>query len=185
MDRKDDTTQGRRRGRRSVLCGWNRGGFTLIELLTAMAVLSVLVVAVANLFTHSATAWDSGTRRTKSMMVGRALTDYFMRDGANVLFEKDGTPVSVLGYPYCVLKGTADWVRFEPAITPDLFEDDNSGGQRLLARLNGGSFTYAHAGIPRLLEVEIEVTTVDKGRTEDRLHTGRVFLWNRNRYRFD
>jgi len=168
-----------------VLGKRNRDGFTLIELLTAMAVLSVLVVAVADLFSHSAKAWDSGTRRTEGMMVGRALTDYFVRDGGNVLFEANGAPVAVAGNPYSVLKGTNEWVRFVPDITSDIFEDDTTGGQQLRAVLETASYTDLKDGIPRTLKVDLKVSTRDKNRDEPRHHTGRAFLWNRNRYRFE
>ncbi len=155
-----------------------RLGFTLIELLTAMAVLSVIVVTVANLFSHSAAAWDSGTRRSKSMLVGRALTDYFVRETTMALCDPAMGSVPGPG-GFDVLKGT-DPIESKTFSMADLF------GNTAVLSASGPNPDFPDGGnYPRYGTVEIVVRTVDKGRSEDRAHTGRAFLWNRNRYRYD
>ena len=146
-------------------------GFTLIELLVAIALLSVIVVAVTNLFTHSTTAWDSGTRRSESMMVGRALTDYFVSEAAMAL----GDPYAPDASEFTVLKGTVPMTDKEFGLA-DLFGDTTT---------LSASGPAADVSDPRLVAFQVRVITRDKGRTESRLHTGRAFLWNRNRYRYD
>ncbi len=153
------------------LAATRKMAFTLIELLTAMAVLSVIVVAVANLFSHSAAAWDSGTRRAKSLLVGRALTDYYVREMVMAL----GDPYAPDASGFTVLKGT------------DAMDDKNYS----MAELFGDTAALSAVGPspdfsdPRFVAFEMTVTTDDMGRTENRVHTGRAFLWNRNRYKFD
>jgi len=115
-------------------------------------------------------------------MVGRALVDYFMREGANVKFEQGGAPVSINGNPYSVLKGTSGWVSYELSITSQLFENEPA---KLEASLPVGSFANLGDGFPGLEQVTLNVMTRDKQRTDYKKHTGRAFLWNRDRYRYD
>lgn len=148
-------------------------GFTLIELLVSIALLSVIVVAVTNLFTHSTQAWDSGTRRAESTMVGRALMDYFVRESTMALCLPPPTPAG-----FEVLKGT------EPSVVKT-YSLNNLFGNK--ATLSATAPTVAiEASTPPLYgRYRCTVTTTDKGRTELRAHTGSAFFWNRNRYQYD
>ena len=58
----------------------NRAAFTLIELLAAMAVLSIMMLMFANIFSSSGKAWTSGTRRTEQNMNGRAVLEYMGKE---------------------------------------------------------------------------------------------------------
>ena len=151
-------------------CG---GGFTLIELLVAIALLSVIVVAVTNLFTHSTGAWDSGTRRAQSMMVGRALMDFFVRESTMALCDPDPTPAG-----FEVLKGTQESA-FRDYSLNDLF------GNTASLSATAPSVTFVGGSPPLYGSYRITVTTDDKGRSEPRYHTGRAFMWNRDRYQYD
>ena len=58
----------------------HRAAFTLVELLAAMAVLSVMMLMFANIFTSSGKAWAAGTRRTEQNMGGRAVLEYMCKE---------------------------------------------------------------------------------------------------------
>lgn len=148
-----------------------RDGFTLIELLTALAILSILTVAVADLFTHSSAAWETGTRRANSMLVGRALTDYFVRETSMAL----GGPYAPDTSGFTILKGTSAMEDKEFVLT-DLI------GNTTALSAAGPSPNFSD---PRLVTFEVTVTVEDKGRSVARIHTGRAFVWNHNRYEFD
>ncbi|MBU0677530.1 MAG: prepilin-type N-terminal cleavage/methylation domain-containing protein [Verrucomicrobia bacterium] len=55
-------------------------GFTLVELLAAMAVLAVLVLMLARMFSESQRAWTLGQRSAQGNMAGRAVMDFMARD---------------------------------------------------------------------------------------------------------
>lgn len=83
-----------------------RGGFTLIELLVSMAILTIIVSAVGQLFNQSTVAWDSGWQRSQVMLVGRAVLDFI---SAEVAMTVDGAtpgqpPDNTAGFT--VLDGT-------------------------------------------------------------------------------
>ena len=171
--------------------GGCRAGFTLIEILVSMAVLSLIAVAVSNLFTHSSTAWDTGFRRIESAMVGRALVDYYARESFLALCDQGGYGVPSPG-GFAVLKGT-DVVDSPTLNLNQLFEGQSAaaaGGQRGLdASL--ATFVFEQGpdpivGRPLYARVRVDVVVEDRGHTFPTvIHTGRAYLINRNRYRFD
>ncbi len=57
-----------------------QAGFTLIELLVSMFVLTIIVLVVARLFQQSATAWESGSRKAETSMIGRTLADFMAQE---------------------------------------------------------------------------------------------------------
>lgn len=69
---------GRPEARRSMM------GFSLIEVLSAMAVLSVIVMIVARLFSNSTSAWDAGTRRMNANLAARSTLDMIGREISQV-----------------------------------------------------------------------------------------------------
>ena len=160
------------------------GGFTLIEVLVAMAVLAMIVVAMGTVFGQSTAAWDSGVRRVQSLMVGRALTDYFVRETG--LAQCDPQDVAGLNFNipsgggFGVLKGADPPKRIEYRLT-DLFGNTTE----LAASDPVVAYYPAAESYPRYATVRVSVTTDDKGIAETQEFTGRAFLWNRNRYRFE
>ena len=75
-----------------------RSGLTLIELLVAMSILAIIVLAVAQIFQQSTVAWESGYRRTRTAMVGRAILGYVAEDV--------GLAISPSGLSFELLDGT-------------------------------------------------------------------------------
>jgi prepilin-type N-terminal cleavage/methylation domain-containing protein len=155
-----------------------QSGFTLIEILTALAVLSMIVVAMANMFSHGTSAWDTGQRRVTSLMTGRALMDYFARESAMALCDPGGPFGAPGGSGFMVLKSTDDPATVDYSLA-DLFEADST------VATDPPSATFVSGDYPYHVELELKVTTSDKGRDDPKIYTGRAFLWNRNRYRFD
>jgi prepilin-type N-terminal cleavage/methylation domain-containing protein len=68
----------------------NRAAFTLIELLAAMAVLSIMMLMFANIFSSSGKAWTSGTRRTEQNMNGRAVLEYMGKEIGQSIVNASG-----------------------------------------------------------------------------------------------
>ena len=58
----------------------SRSGFSLVEVLASMAVLSVIVLIVARLFTNSSNAWDAGTRRMNCDILARSTLEFIARE---------------------------------------------------------------------------------------------------------
>jgi prepilin-type N-terminal cleavage/methylation domain-containing protein len=167
-----------------------RSGFTLIELLVALAVLSMLAVAVSNLFSHSTKAWDTGTRRAQTMLVGRALMDYFVRETGLALCDPAGSGLFSPGASgFIILPAVAE-------LNPPNLEYPFDARAYALNELFGNtaalsaypdapSFNGGTSGYPLRARFRLVVESEDRGRQEQTLFTGRTFLWNRNRYRFD
>ena len=155
------------------------GGFTLIEVLVAMAVLAMIVVAMGTVFGQSTAAWDSGVRRVQSLMVGRALTDYFVRETGLTLCDPGG-PFQVGTEDFWVLKSINRPVKVSYDLA-GLF----SGTTELSASAPVVSRDVSSGNYPRYAKISLNVKTDDKGRDETQVFTGRAFLWNRNRYRFE
>lgn len=55
-------------------------GFTLVELLVAMAILAIIILLMAQLFTGSTKAWDLGMNHAEQNMTGRSLMDFMVRE---------------------------------------------------------------------------------------------------------
>jgi prepilin-type N-terminal cleavage/methylation domain-containing protein len=55
-------------------------GFTIIEMMVAMAVLSMLVVAMSRIFQQSLVATDTGYNLVKGTLVGRTIMQYVAED---------------------------------------------------------------------------------------------------------
>jgi len=68
----------------------NRAAFTLIELLAAMAVLAIMMLMFANIFSSSGKAWTSGTRRTEQNMNGRAVLEYMGKEIGQSIINTNG-----------------------------------------------------------------------------------------------
>ena len=73
----------------------NRAAFTLIELLAAMAVLSIMMLMFANIFSSSGKAWTSGTRRTEQNMNGRAVLEYMGKEIGQAIINTNGIAFQV------------------------------------------------------------------------------------------
>lgn len=68
----------------------NRAAFTLIELLAAMAVLSIMMLMFANIFSSSGKAWTNGTRRAEQNMNGRAVLEYMGKEIGQSILNSSG-----------------------------------------------------------------------------------------------
>ncbi|MBN1556513.1 MAG: prepilin-type N-terminal cleavage/methylation domain-containing protein [Lentisphaerae bacterium] len=160
-----------------------RGGFTLIEILVALAILGVIVVSIANLFDESTVAWDSGLRRSQAMLTGRAILDFASTEAGAAIDDANigGGAPAMSGF--ALQQGTN-------AVTTVAYTLPGDGIQR------NGTYLFreeSQIAVPvfemdfrdRYADVDLTVRTTDKGRTEDRDFETRVFLWNRNRHRYD
>jgi len=58
-------------------------GFTIIEMMVAMAVLSMLVIAMSRIFQQSLVATDTGYNLVKGNLVGRTIMQYVAEDLSN------------------------------------------------------------------------------------------------------
>ena len=173
-------------------------GFTLIELLVAMVILSILVVAVSQLFYQCTVAWEGGHRRTQTAMVGRAIVGYVTEDVSLAVWGGGLTaPTAPSGVPrFASLDGTNGRV--------DVIYTYNAGNGDILR--SGEPIGAPVAGTPlyessdllkitdfdvefdlsnALAVVSVEVATYDKGRGATNLYSSRTILANRNRYVFD
>jgi hypothetical protein len=147
-----------------------------------------MVIGIVQVFDESTVAWDSGIRRSEAMMTGRAIVDLAASEGA-VAFC-DPIPVS----SFSMRQGVNDEVQIAHA-------DASGGAQRTEDGISswlveeGGGITVAAVDLsfgpgtlqnpPRYADVFVETETDDKGRTESRFFDTRVFLINRDRYRYD
>jgi prepilin-type N-terminal cleavage/methylation domain-containing protein len=64
--------------------------FTLVELLAAMAVLAIMMLMFANVFSSSGRAWTAGTRRTEQNMNGRAVLEYMTKEISQSIMNSNG-----------------------------------------------------------------------------------------------
>ncbi|MDP7024015.1 MAG: prepilin-type N-terminal cleavage/methylation domain-containing protein [Kiritimatiellia bacterium] len=169
-----------------------RAGLTLIELLVAMAILGIIVLAVAQLFQQSTVAWESGYRRTRTAMVGRAILGYVAEDIGLAVWDDDlyDPPIDTgNGVDFWALRGTN---RLE-SITYEYESADGGKITRNSVELYQGTenrlavmgFTVAPFPDLGYADVSVEVMTSDKGRYETRTFQRRVYLVNRNRYDYD
>ena len=60
-------------------------GFTLIEIMAAMAVLAVMIVFLANVFTNTGKIWKIGNKRVESNNNGRAAIEFIARELSSAL----------------------------------------------------------------------------------------------------
>ncbi len=58
----------------------HRAAFTLVEILTAMAVLSIIILMMARIFTESTRAFDLGTKIADQNLKGRMVLDFMARE---------------------------------------------------------------------------------------------------------
>ena len=58
----------------------NRCGFTLIEVMTGLAILSIMILIVARIFSDTSKAFNIGVGQAESSSSGRAVMDYIVRD---------------------------------------------------------------------------------------------------------
>ncbi|MCX7008410.1 MAG: type II secretion system protein [Kiritimatiellaeota bacterium] len=68
----------------------SRAAFTLVELLAAMAVLAIMMLMFANIFSSSGKAWTSGTRRAEQNMNGRAVLEYMSKEIGQAIVNTNG-----------------------------------------------------------------------------------------------
>ena len=160
-----------------------RGGFTLLEVLVALAILSMLVLALARLFQQSTVAMDSGWTRAESMMIGRAVTDFVAQNAALALCDPDG-----YGIPQSSSDGTGRYNILSGTNMAYINSDFSYTGEHL--GIGSGdevkcTFFPAGSDYPVYADVEVLVTTDDKGVVEERKFMTRVLLMNRNRYRYE
>ena len=162
--------------------------FTLIEILVALAILSVMVIGIAQVFDESTVAWDSGMRRSEAMMTGRAITELAATE-AGLAFI-DPTPSRNSFY---IREGVNDEVEIAyPPPGGGVRRSENGSSDWLVqytaasdVRVAGFDMQFDGAAIPRYVDILVETVTDDKGRTDQRLFDTRAFLINRDRYRYD
>lgn len=66
-----------------------RGGFSLIELLVAIAVLSLIVIVMAQVLQAASLAWFNGQARVNNFVKGRAMMDLVARDLQAGIYRDD------------------------------------------------------------------------------------------------
>lgn len=169
-----------------------RRGFTLIEIMVALAILSVIVIAISRLFEESTVAWDSGWRRAELMMTGRAILDFI---GTEAAMAADDSPMGG-----AVPTAGGFWVR-DGTNAYYLVAYDDSGGIR--RRVNNGPWrplvennppeyeidnfdvNFLPPLDPTYVEITFSIHTLDKARDETRVFTTRRYLVNRDQYRYE
>ncbi len=163
-----------------------RTGLTLIELLVAIAIMVIIVLAVAQLFQQSTVAWESGYRRTRTAMVGRAIVGYVAEDVGVAVW--DGAGMSAPGMSFWIVDGTNGLQQITYAGGADIKRSSMGDGVPLYEstpkRLEVEDFTIANTAA-NCVDVSLNVKATDKGREETRTFTRRVYLVNRNRYYYD
>ena len=58
----------------------NKKGFTLLEVLAAMAIFSMIIVMMGNIFHQASIAWDSGTRKAQGAIEARVILANIARE---------------------------------------------------------------------------------------------------------
>jgi len=158
---------------RADISARRRRGFTLLELLVAISILSIIVVAVAKLFEQSTVAWDRGTRRAESMMIGRAIVDHLATKAALATSNESDTVWSTL-------EGT-NGVDTYTVVEGDMFQD--SGSIKMTAP---PTVTFDSGTVPpTYADVSVTIQVLDKGEIDTWEFTTRVYLVNRDRYRHE
>lgn len=81
----------------------NRAAFTLVEILTAMAILAVIILMMARLFTESTRAFEMGTSLAEQNLKGRMIMDFMAREishavaDGTIAFKLDSEDVELFG----------------------------------------------------------------------------------------
>ena len=55
-------------------------GFSLLEILVAMSILVIIIMMMSGVFHQSRIAWDTGLRKARMNMGGRAVVDFMSRE---------------------------------------------------------------------------------------------------------
>jgi len=175
--------------------GTHKRAFTLIELLVAMSILAVIVLSVSQLFEQSTVAWDRGWQRSELMMTGRAILDFVAGEASLALYDPVAgwIPLSGPNPSWRILEGTNlpqqvaySWTGggITRNGTPLVEQAEDEFGS-VVSSISGFEVTFNFDPGPISADVEVEVTTSDKGQSETKKFTKRVLLINRNRYRYD
>jgi hypothetical protein len=166
----------------------------------ALTILGVVVLTLGRLFDESSTAWDSGQRRADTMLTGRALLEFIAGEVALATYDPGVAAGNYLERPrdndvFWVLNSTnAPWevsYALQPAaLQRDLDVSGVSRTDDLLGnlpalRVSALDIDYEPNADPRYADIRLDVTTLDKGRPETKVFETRVYLINRDRYRYD
>jgi prepilin-type N-terminal cleavage/methylation domain-containing protein len=174
-------------------------GFTVIEMMVAMAVLSMLVIAMSRIFQQSLVATDTGYNLVKGNLVGRTIMQYVADDLSNCTdwfggnefeFERIVTDSNAwLTVGYKIDSGglkrktdvDTDWVRlFEPSDNKTVeFNKDSLGEGFYIEPDNNNNPKYFNL----FISVKVKkYEDADDDSTDIRNFATRVYLQNNNRY---
>ena len=176
--------------------------FTLIELLVSMAILVVIVLITAQLFTQATTVWNTGTARAEVNMKGRALADFMAQEISQAIMNAD--------YPFTASGNTAKFWVLGNATTATraaqkieyytssatvfrkvTYSDGSSVNDEMCVAISTPPEFIPTAalasGTNQLpLYVDVKVTVSDQGSPPtNRVYESRACFYNRNRYRMD
>jgi len=187
-------------------------GFTVIEMMVAMAVLSMLVIAMSRIFQQSLVATDTGYNLVKGNLVGRTIMQYVADDLSNctdwgggtdfefdrIITDSDEAVDSTKTVTYELEAGgtlTRTVVYYSKA-TGDIVETNIS---TLFALSTGANNTVEivdfkitdpeNSDTPKYLDIFLSVTIkkyedADEDSIDTKNFATRVYLQNNNRYKY-
>ena len=87
-----------------------RSGFTLLELLVAISILVIIIMMMSGVFHQSRIAWNSGLRKARMNMGGRAVVDFMSRELSQAIAD-DTLP--------CLIEDNKETMGFYMLADPD------------------------------------------------------------------
>ena len=168
-------------------------GFTIIEMMVAMAVLSMLVIAMSRIFQQSLVATDTGYNLAKGTLVGRTIIQYVADDLSNCTKWKGGGT-----FDRIIMTTDLDqdaWLNVKYALTDgklqrngvSLFEP--SEDENKTVEIVDFDIQPDNNNNPAYFDVFLSVTIkkyadADATSTDTKNFATRVYLQNNNRYKY-
>ncbi len=170
-------------------------GFTVIEMMVAMAVLSMLVIAMSRIFQQSLVATDTGYNLAKGTLVGRTIMQYVADDLSNCTKWTGGDDFKFERIFMTTDPGQDAWQDVEyksnnGTLTRNgdtLFEP--SEGANKTVEIVGFDISPDNNNNPKYFDVFLSVTVkkyadADEDSTDTKNFATRVYLQNNNRYKY-
>ncbi|MDA3797590.1 MAG: prepilin-type N-terminal cleavage/methylation domain-containing protein [Kiritimatiellae bacterium] len=176
----------------------NRKGFTIIEMMVAMAVLSMLVIAMSRIFQQSQVASNTGYNLSKGTLVGRTLLQFVADDLSNcttnvgdlsftrVVLSTDASqePWQTITYEFNEADGSL--TRSSDGGTPLILYEDSDKGSVFLTAFD---FVVDDESNPTYYDItlSVDVTQYENataGQKDTKNFTTRVYLQSRNRDKY-
>jgi len=185
-------------------------GFTIIEMMVAMAVLSMLVIAMSRIFQQSLVATDTGYNLVKGNLVGRTIMQYVADDLSNCTLwigggdrefnrvfmttDSDTDALQTVKYPPLnggILERTVKYYKLDGTLksetTDSLFEP--SEGANKTIEIVDFQINPDNNSNPTYFDIFLSVTIkkyvdADEDSIDTKNFATRVYLQNNNRYKY-